>query len=126
MQLNDLIDRAAGNAGSDNKLAIALGVSRQVVSNWRHGLKTATPADWALLAAAAGLDPEEALIRATLDKHAGTPKGERLMKALGKGLHQIGAVALLGIFAATFGLLTPTDAKAGLNQMRDNVYYVNY
>lgn len=106
MRLIELIDKAAENAGSYANLARSLGVPPQLVSNWRSGLKTCTPSDWALLAAAAGLDPEEALIRATLEKHAGTAKGERLLKALGKGLHRIGEVASLAIFAATSGLLT--------------------
>lgn len=109
MRLIELIDKAAENAGSYNKLAIALGVPRQQVSNWRSGIKTCSPADWTLLAAAAGLDPEEALIRATLEKHAGSPKGDLLMKALGKGLHRIGALASIVTFAATSGLLMASD-----------------
>jgi len=80
-----LIDRAAKVLGSDYKVAQALGVPRQTVSNWRHGSKNAQPEDAALLASIAGLDAEAWLIRALLDKHAGTAKGARLAVALGKG-----------------------------------------
>ena len=105
MLLNDLIDKASAIVGNDAKLARSLGVPPQHVSNWRHGTRTATPEDWALLASAAGLDPEEALIRATLAKHADTPKGERLTTALGKGLHRIGALASFAI-CASLGFLS--------------------
>jgi hypothetical protein len=97
MQLLKLIEAAAAIAGSEYRLAKNLGVSPQVVSDWKHGRRTCTPEDWALLAYAAGLDPEEALIRAVVAKHADTPKGERLLTALGKGLQVTGAVASLAM-----------------------------
>jgi hypothetical protein len=112
MKLNELIDKAAEIAGSDNKLALRLGVSRQLVSNWRHGLKTCTPEDWALLAYIAGLDAEEALIRAVVAKHADTPKGERLLTALGKGLQVTGAVASLAICGSAGFLLMMSERSS--------------
>lgn len=100
MQLIKLIEAGAAIAGSEYRLAKNLGVSPQVVSDWKHGRRTCTPEDWALLAYAAGLDPEEALIRAVVAKHADTPKGERLLTALGKGLLVSGAVGSFAIFAS--------------------------
>ena len=109
MQLQTLIERAAKVQGSEYKLAKALGITPQRLSDWKHQRRTCTPEDWTLLAAAAQLDPEEALIRAVIAKHANTPKGERLLTALGKGLHQIGEKATFGIFASVAFLLMTTD-----------------
>lgn len=91
--LNMLIDRAAAVAGSDYKLAQTLGVPRGHVSQWRHDKRTATPADQALMAHVAGLDPVQVLARATVEAFEGKPKGDALMKALGKALLVTGAVA---------------------------------
>lgn len=84
--LNVLIDKAAKIAGSDYALAKSLGVPRGHVSDWRHGRRTATPADQALMAGIAGLDPVQVLARATVEAYEGKPKGDALMKALGKAL----------------------------------------
>jgi len=89
--LNILIDKAASIAGSDYKLAQKLGVPRQRISNWRHGAATCTPADQALVAHVAGLDPVQVLARATVEAYEGKPKGDALMKALGKALLATGA-----------------------------------
>lgn len=90
--LNLLIDQASLVAGSDYRLAQSLKVGRQVISNWRHGRKTATPEDQALIAAIAGLDAAQVLARAMVEKHEGTAKGDMLMKALGKAFLVTGAV----------------------------------
>jgi len=105
--LNELIDRAAQIAGSDYKLAQTLGVPRQHVSAWRHGNKTATPADQALMAHVAGLDPVQVLARATVEAFEGKPKGDALMKALGKALLVTGAaVGSAGALAHQIGSTT--------------------
>lgn len=90
--LNELIDRAAKIAGSDYALAKSLGVPRGHVSDWRHGRRTATPADQAIMASVAGLDPVQVLARATVEAYEGKPKGDALMKALGKASLLTGAV----------------------------------
>lgn len=100
-QLNELIDEAARVAGSDYKLAKLLEVTPQTVSNWRHDRKPCPAADVALMASVAGLNAEAWLIRAVVEKHQGTAKGDRLMKALGKGLLLTGAaIASSGASAA--------------------------
>ena len=100
-QLNELIDKAAAIAGSDGKLAKVIRQTRTTMSDWRHGRRTCTPEDVSILAAVAGLNAEEWLIRAMLEKHAGTEKGELLVKALGKGSRVTGgAIAFSGTVAS--------------------------
>lgn len=86
-----LIDLAARRAGSDYKLAKLLGETRQRISNWKNGSAACSPADQALLADIAGLDPVVVLARATVEKYEGRAKGDALMKALGKVLLVTGA-----------------------------------
>jgi hypothetical protein len=112
MTLIALIEKAAAIAGSEYKLAQLLGVGRQVVSDWKHGRRTCTPEDWALLAYVAGLDPEEALIRAVVAKHADTPKGERLVTALGKGSRVTGAGAFFATCVSVASLLREIEGLA--------------
>lgn len=96
-----LIDHGKSIAGSDYKLAKLIGVTPQAISNWRHGEKPCPPGDVALIAAVAGLNPQEWLARATLWKYEGTDKGDRLMKVLGKAsLATIGVIASSGASAA--------------------------
>ncbi|MGY8590819.1 helix-turn-helix domain-containing protein [Paracidovorax citrulli] len=113
-ELNSLIDKAAEVAGSDYKLAQTLGVSRQIVSNWRHGHKTATPEDQALLAGIAGLDPVATMARAMVWKHEGTAKGDRLMRVLGKALLATGAaIGSAGASAAAIFGSMPAPTHLG-------------
>jgi len=94
MTLDDvktLIDKAAEICGSDNKLAITMGVSRTLVSDWRHGRKRCAPEDVAIIASIAGLDANAWAMRAMVWRWEGTPKGDRLMRALGKGFLATGA-----------------------------------
>ena len=91
-QIPELIARASAICGNDNKLAIALGVSRMTVSNWKTGKTPCPPEDQASIAAVAGLDPVQTLVRAHLERHEGTAKGDRLMKVLGKASLVTGAV----------------------------------
>lgn len=108
-ELNELLTKAAQSlGGNDTKLAKTLGVSPQRVSNWRHGHKTCQPEDQALLASLAGLNAIEVLARATVKQHEGTPKGDLLMRALGKTLLATGGVLgtaganAAAIFSSTF------------------------
>lgn len=115
-----LIDKASAIAGNDAALSRMLGVSRQTISNWRHGHKPCPPADQALLAAVAGADPLAELARATLRQHEGTKKGDLLMRALGKALLATGgAVASAGAHASLiFGTPQATEAvRAVLSTM---------
>ena len=90
-QLPELIVRASKVAGNDSALARAMGVPPSMVSMWKLGTKTCPPEDQASMAAIAGLDPVQVLVRAHLERHEGTAKGDRLMKVLGKSLLATGA-----------------------------------
>jgi len=101
ISLVELLDKAKSVVGSDYKVAQLLEIPRSHVSAWRHGKRTATPEDQALLAGLAGLDANAWLARATCAKHEGTPKGERLLKVLGKAsLATIGGSFSAGASAA--------------------------
>lgn len=91
MQVNELIEKAAAAAGSRYKLAQMLGVPNSSVYAWEKG-KPCPPGDIALMADIAGLDAQAWLVRATLEKYEGTPKGDQLARVLGKCLLATGAV----------------------------------
>lgn len=97
-RIGKLIDAAAVKLGSDCAVAKATGYTRQNVSNWRHGQACPVEAQ-ALMAAAAGLDANEVLTYAVIERAAGTKRGERLAEALGKGFAATSAV----VFGSTFG-----------------------
>ena len=104
-----LLDDAKKNSGSDAKTAKLLDVSITVISSWRNGYRTCSPEDVAQLADVAGMDGEKWLIRATLAKHEGTAKGDRLMKVLGKALAVTGVVASNGANAQPTFLIDVLD-----------------
>lgn len=108
-----LIDAASRIAGNDAKLAAALGQHRSKVSDWRKARQPCPPEMQVLMAALAGFDPQATAARALVEKHEGTPLGDQLMRALGKGSRAIGAAlgfagaSLLAIYS-----LHPTTANA--------------
>jgi hypothetical protein len=121
-----LLDAAKTITGSDYKTAQLLGVGRAKLSDWRAGRGAKPqPEDHALLAAIAGLDPEEHLVRAVLEKHQNSPKGEKLRSALGNGLRAIGEAAIWAFFASAgcLGLTRPSEASTlpRLEPTHDNV-----
>lgn len=77
-KISELIAGASQVLGSDNAIAVRLGVPRQLVSMWKSGARDCPPEDQARIAAILGADPREALVSAVLERHAGTPKGEAL------------------------------------------------
>ena len=108
-QINEMIDKATAIAGSDGKLGSLIGQPRTVISDWRHGRKKCPPEDIALMAGVAGLDAEAWLIRATIERHKGTAKGDRLLKVLGKGLLATGA-AIASSGASAMGIFGSHEA----------------
>lgn len=92
LDLNQLLDKAKEVTGSDYATAKRLGITPQVIYDWRALRKNPQPEDATLIAAVAGLDPVAELARTMVQKHQGTPKGEKLMQALGKSLLATGAV----------------------------------
>lgn len=115
--LKTLIDKASQICGSNGKLAKELKVSPTLVNDWKHGRKRCAPEDIALIAEQAGLDAEKWLQRGTLWKWEGTPKGERLLHALGKGLAATGAAIAssstsAGIADSVVGLIRCIGSQA--------------
>lgn len=98
MELQKLIDAASAVAGSDYKLAQRLEVTRALVSGWRHGKPCSLDAV-ADMAAIAGLPVKEVVAEALIERNAGTPRGERLAKAMGKAL--AGVVGTLCIYGTS-------------------------
>lgn len=112
-ELNFLIDAASKIAGSDNKLAQLLERSRGNVSDWRHGKAPCPPEMQVLMASIAGFDPQATAARALVEKHEGTSLGDKLMRALGKGLQATGAaLGFAGASALAIYSLSPTQANA--------------
>lgn len=101
-----LIERAASQVGSKSKLARAMGVTPQKINSWISGDCTCMPDDRARLAGFAHEDAVQELVRATLEKNAGTLRGEQLMRVLGKSLPQI-------IAGIVFALLVGTSLISG-------------
>ncbi len=119
-ELNILIDKASAIVGSDYKLAKVIGCMPQNVSNWRHDRASCSPENRALLAAVAGLDPVAELARAVVEKHAGTSKGDMLMKALGKASLATGA-ALASAGAAAHQIFSTVQTATGLGELLSRI-----
>lgn len=85
-RVQSLIDAASERVGSQNKAAQAIGYTSEEISMWRTGRRKCPVEAQALLADLAGLNAQEVLTYAVIEKHANTPKGEKLLSALGKGL----------------------------------------
>lgn len=90
MQLEKLIERAAAIAGSEYKVAKALGIPPQQVCDWKAGRRTCGPEDRALLADVAGVDPMPEIAEALLERVAGKPKEARLRDVLRNRLNIVG------------------------------------
>ena len=100
-RVRQLIDTAAKVTGSKSKLARALAVTPQRINDWHSGTSTCTPHDRAALAGFAREDAVQELVRATLEKTAGTLRGEQLKQVLGKQWRLIGEATALGVAGLT-------------------------
>lgn len=106
-QVPELIERALAVAGSQAELARLLKVAPPNITVWKKEEKPCPPEDQARLAAIAGIDPVQTLVRAHIEKHEGTEKGDQLARVLGKFLVATGAaVATSGASAAA--IFSPT------------------
>lgn len=107
-QIPELIDKALEKTGTVSALGKALGIPPAMVSMWKSGAKPCPPEDQARIAAVAGIDPIQTLVRAHIEKHEGTEKGDQLARVLGKFLVATGAaVATSGASAAA--IFSPTS-----------------
>ena len=107
-QVPELIERALAVAGSQAELARLLKVAPPNITVWKKEEKPCPPEDQARLAAIAGIDPVQTLVRAHIEKHEGTEKGDQLARVLGKFLVATGAaVATSG--ASAVAIFSPTS-----------------
>lgn len=100
-----LIAKAGAIAGTEYKLAKAMGVPQTVITDWKAGRRTCTPPDRARLAGFAKEDAVQELVRATLEQTAGTLRGEQLKQVLGKLSRATGGAlhsVIAGVAALTF------------------------
>lgn len=115
-QVPELIERALAVAGSQAELARLLKVAAPNITVWKKEEKPCPPEDQARIAAIAGIDPVQTLVRAHIEKHEGTEKGDQLARVLGKFLAATGAaVATSGASAAA--IFSPTS-RSLLDLMR--------
>lgn len=106
----DLINASAAKVGNPSKLGPIIGYTRHDVSAWIHGGRPCPIEAQALMAEVAGRDVDEVIREALIEKNANTPRGEKLLSALGKGLMSAGAVALITASASDVSASSPIVA----------------
>ena len=118
-EIRRLVEKAGTTAGSEYKLAKAMGVPQQMLTDWKAGRRTCTPEDRARLAGFANEDALQELVRSTLAKHAGTRKGEQLFQLLGKSLQATGGATVSVLLGLASGacLTLPT-----MQRLLDTMY----
>jgi DNA-binding transcriptional regulator YdaS (Cro superfamily) len=107
-----LIDRASERVGNPHRLAKALGVASSQVYDWRDGRLTCSPADRARIAAFAGEDAVQELVRATLETAKGEVRREQLQRVLGKLSQATIGVLGTALLAVTSLTSEPTEAAS--------------
>lgn len=111
-RLHDLIDAAAEICGSAYKLSQHIGYSRNEVSQWRNDKRPCPIEAQVFMAQIVGLSVDVVMREALIERHANTPRGEKLVTALGKGLMGAGALSttlLLGNDASASSLNAAVD-----------------
>lgn len=91
-RLHALIDEAAKRCGSAFKLSKHIGYSRNEVSGWRNDKRACPLEAQVFMAQIVGADVDQTIHAALIEKHADTPRGEKLVTALGKGLMTAGVL----------------------------------
>lgn len=103
LDIEKLIDEAAGYHPSKAALAKTLGVSSQRLNSWRNGIEPCPPEYVALIAHEAKLPADQWLARAVLWRSAGKKTEEALKRALGKSLRATGAALALCMAVVLWG-----------------------
>lgn len=105
-RIKTLIDAASMRVGNQYRMGRHIGYSDAEVSMWKAGARSCPPEAQALMAEAAGFDVAEILAIAIIERHANTARGEKLLSALGKVLHQEHAAAFIATSASAVWALT--------------------
>lgn len=109
-RVRSLIEKAALRAGNEYRLAKAIGYPDSTVANWKAGQRPCPVSAQALLAEAAGLNPNEVLAYAVIEREPNPKRKERLANALGKALGRMSAAASCVIFASVLWASKPAYA----------------
>jgi len=102
-----LVNAATERIGGQNEMARSISYLPSDVSNWKSGERPCPLEAQVLMAHAAGLDPNEVLAYAMIERHANTPRGEKLLSALGK------ASVFMSALVVAVAAYLPTSASAG-------------
>ena len=103
-RLQKLMADAIEAAGNESKLAAFVEESRHNVNAWKHGTRSCPIEAQILMATLTKRNIDTVIRDALIERNAGTPRGEKLISALGK----VGAVA--GV--VTLSTLCGSDALA--------------
>jgi DNA-binding transcriptional regulator YdaS (Cro superfamily) len=117
-EVKTLIAKAGKLAGSEYKLAQALGIPQTHLSAWKSGVKNCTPPDRARLAAMANEDAVQELVRATMANTEGTLRGDQLKAVLGKWLRQTGVADVSGLLSLALGSFGMAWSAAEVDLLR--------
>jgi hypothetical protein len=122
-QLVKLIAEASAIAGNDHKLSKLLNVAQPAIVMWKSGSRPCPPEEVASIAYVAGYDPVAWYVRATLWKFAGTPKGEKLAKVLGKALPRTGGASDLPLSVDVANSSTSSSTRVREKVHQNNTMY---
>ena len=120
-RVQKLIDDASAAAGSDYRLARALGTPRSVITEWRAGRRSVPAKLQALMADMIGLDGAQVALHAIIESEADPKRKEALLRVLGKVFRGAGALASLVAFVSGLWALSPEPVTAATLH---DVYYV--
>lgn len=120
-RIQALIHEASAKAGSQRKLAAALGYHPANVTEWLQGKRACPVQAQALMADLAGLNAEEVTLYALIEGERNPQRKESLLRVLGKGFARMSAVASCFIFGSALWAFDPPPATAATSY---DVYYV--
>ena len=83
-RLQELMADAIKIAGNESKLAVFVEETRHNVNAWKHGTRSCPLEAQILMASLTKRNIDEVIKEALLERNAGTPRGEKLVSALGK------------------------------------------
>lgn len=97
-RLINLIQDAIKAAGNEPKLADFVEATRHNVNAWKHGTRSCPLEAQILMASLTKRNVDEVIKEALLERNAGTPRGEKLVSALGKVVSVVGVVTLSTLY----------------------------
>lgn len=94
-RLQKLMADAIKEAGNESKLAAFVEESRHNVNAWKHGTRSCPIEAQILMATLTKRNVDVVIRDALIERNAGTPRGEKLVSALGKVLSVSGVAIVL-------------------------------